>query len=67
MNQLIVDKDGEWFSNVGLFPFIDPTTNTRFEPGVQVKIKSNDWIKGQPVLVKQVDEGEPTKPVKSGK
>ena len=67
MNQLIVDKDGEWFKNVGAFPFIDPTTNTRFEPGVTVKIKSNDWIVGQPVLVKQIQEEDTPKPVKAGK
>ena len=67
MNQLIVDKDGEWFKNVGSFPFIDHSTGTRFEPGVSVKIKSNDWIKGQPVLVKQVDDEEPAKPAKAVK
>jgi len=56
MQQLIVDADGIWFVNKGSFPFIDPTTGTRFEPAVQVKIKENDWIKNQPVIEKVPQE-----------
>lgn len=54
MQQLIVDSDGEWFVNKGLFPFVDPISGHRFEPNVQTQIKSNKWIEGQPVLEKQV-------------
>ena len=63
MQQLIVDKDGDWFTNKGVFPFQDPISGTRFEPGVAVQVKSNDWIVSQPVLEKQVSD----KPAKAAK
>jgi hypothetical protein len=53
MQVLIVDTDGESFVNKGQFPFVDPTTGVRFEPGVAVQVKSNAWIASQPVLEKQ--------------
>ena len=61
--QLILDEDGEFFTNAGSFPFIDPSSGVRFEPGVSVKTKETEWLKGQPVLVKQVVE----KPAKAAK
>lgn len=48
--QLVVDKDGDWFVNIGQYPFIDPTNLVRFEPGIAVKIKQSVWMKGQPVI-----------------
>lgn len=56
MQQFIVDADGDWYINKGAFPFVDPTTGTRFEPNIRVQIKTNPWIAGQPVLEKQVPE-----------
>lgn len=53
MQQLIVDSDGEWFLNKGIFPFVDPISKHRFEPNVHTQIKPNAWILSQPVLEKQ--------------
>ncbi len=51
MDMKIIDEDGTWFTNAGAFPFNDPISGTRFEPGVRTKVKTNAWIEGQPVLV----------------
>jgi hypothetical protein len=49
----IVDKkDGEWFISRALYPFAHGTREgVRFEPQVPTKIKPDDWIKGQPLIV----------------
>jgi hypothetical protein len=65
MQIFIVDEDGELFQNTGAFPFVCAITGTVFNPGTQVKIKENDWIKGQVVLVKQVAEEAPKKEEKA--
>jgi hypothetical protein len=58
--QLILDEKGEFFVNTSQFAFIDTSTNVRFEPGMHVKTKQTEWMKGQPVIQKVVAE----KPVK---
>lgn len=53
MQVLIVDAEGDTFVNKGQFPFVDPSTGVRFEPGTAVQVKSTAWIASQPVLEKQ--------------
>lgn len=48
--QNIIDEDGEWVVNTGVFPFVDPTTGVRYEPNQRTKVKVNDWLEGQPVF-----------------
>ena len=58
-NPVIVDVKGEWFVNVGAFPFTDPTTKVKFEPQTPTKVVQSDWMKGQPVIQKtEVEEAE---------
>lgn len=54
---VVIDKNGQWFQNVGAFPFTDPETGVCFPPGVQVQVKLSNWMKGQPVIqpVKEED------------
>lgn len=54
-NIVIVDLDGDYYKNVGAYTFVEPDRATRFEPGVTVKVRTNPWIEGQPVLEKQED------------
>ena len=39
----IIDKSGTWFLNSARFPFVDPESGARFEPGVKTKAKATDW------------------------
>lgn len=50
--QVVVDEKADFWVNTAVFPFIDPETGVRFEPGVQVKVKQSDWMKGQPTIQK---------------
>jgi len=53
--QLIVDdKAPDYYVNVAQFPFVDHSTGVRFEPGVQVKVKQSDWMKGQSCIQKVI-------------
>lgn len=48
----IVDKDGQWFINTALYRFAHAARNSVvFDPQMPVKIKADDWIKGQPLIV----------------
>lgn len=48
--QTVIDEDGEWITNTALFPFTDPTTGVRFEPGTRTKAKVTLWVTTQSVL-----------------
>lgn len=60
-NIVIADVEGECFQNTGSFTMVEPSRQTRFEPGVIVKVTPNDWIKGQPVLSPVADPMKPAK------
>jgi hypothetical protein len=63
-NQVVIDISGKWFTNTGSFPFQDPISGHRFEPGIPVKLKLNDWILSQPVIKAQdASYDEPKEPV----
>lgn len=66
MNLKIIDNGGEWFLNQGVFSFIDPETNIRYDPGVHVKTARTDWLTLQSAcIVKVADptQAEPEAPV----
>lgn len=48
--QLIIDKDGDWYANTAQYTFTDPSTKVRFVPGVHVKIKPTVWMASQPTI-----------------
>jgi len=48
--QLVIDEDGVWITNSGMFPFTDPTTMVRYEPGTRVKACPTDWVMAQAVM-----------------
>ena len=51
-NEMVtVDKNGEWFTNIGQFRMVDPTSGHFFEPQVKYKIDRTEWIDGQPTIV----------------
>lgn len=47
MDFKVADKAGEWLLNGGRFPFVDPDSGTRFEPGMKTKAKVTEWAKAQ--------------------
>ncbi len=50
MDVKMVDQDGVWVRNPNAFPFVDPETGTRFEPGgavVCIKAPKGSWIESQ--------------------
>lgn len=51
----IVDPQGTWYLNTGVFNFHDPDSKTVFEAGVLTKATKTEWVKGQPVIVEQPD------------
>lgn len=48
--QAVINEDGTWVTNTAQFPFIDPETSVRFEPGVRTKVKITDWLIQQTVM-----------------
>lgn len=48
--QAIVDEDGVWVTNSGSFPFTDPSTKVRYEPGTRTKAHPTEWMLHQKVL-----------------
>lgn len=44
----IIDADGATVRNKTIYGFVDPTTNHRFDPGVEYKVKVSSWMRGQP-------------------
>lgn len=50
LDMVIVDKDGEWFMNIGLFPMPDPDGRV-FAPMMPVKIKDSEWRKLQAEII----------------
>lgn len=47
MDFKVADKNGSWLISSARFPFVDPESNTRFEPGVATKATVTDWVKTQ--------------------
>ena len=62
---VVVDDSGIVYVNKGVFPFVDPTTGVRFEPGEEVKVLPTPWIKSQSVLYTEKVTPEPVKVVKA--
>ncbi len=58
----IFDSKGVWLINKGAYPFVDPTTNCRFDPRVPTQAPRTEWVKSQPTLSVWVDPDEPAKP-----
>lgn len=50
--QVVVDEKADFWVNTAQYPFVDALTGVRFEPGVQVKVKQSEWMKGQPAIQK---------------
>lgn len=50
----VIDKDGEWFVNTAMFRFVHGTREDSpiFESGVPTRIRPDDWIKSQDLIVK---------------
>lgn len=48
---VIIDKDGNWFSNTGAFRAVDPTNGHFFEPQVKYKIRPTEWMTSQPTII----------------
>jgi hypothetical protein len=46
----VYDPSGSWLINNGSFPFQDPETGSRFEPGVPTQALKSEWVKSQPVI-----------------
>ena len=51
----VIDKDGDWFVNRGLYRMVDPThgegKEVFLEPGEPTKVKLTDWMLGQSLIV----------------
>ncbi len=64
----VIDLNGKWYMNTGLYAFNDPESSTVMEPGVLMKVTETAWLKSQPVMVAQPDPAIPAvkidKPVK---
>ena len=53
-----IDEDGVWYHNTGEFPIPDygrASEMVMLQPGVVTQIKDNDYLRGQPTLVKVED------------
>lgn len=48
--QAVINEDGTWVTNTAQFPFIDPQSGVRFEPGVRTKVKITEWVTRQTVM-----------------
>lgn len=46
----IHDTSGVWLVNKASFPFVDPETGARFEPGVPTQAVKSSWVKSQKVI-----------------
>lgn len=46
----IHNSDGVWLVNKASFPFVDPETGARFEPGVPTQALKSAWVKSQKVI-----------------
>lgn len=55
-NVKVVDKDGDWFINRGLFRCVDGTSGVIYEPGVPTKAKDTDWRKARADMVVAVED-----------
>ena len=56
--QIVIDRNGQWFLNTGAYVIVDTETGNRFESGKLTKVKSNEWVKSQPTLVECNEDGE---------
>lgn len=45
----VIDAKGKWVVNPHAFPFVDPSTKVRFEPGHPMKVACDEgsWLAGQ--------------------
>lgn len=57
----IHDINGTWWINTAQFPFVDPTSNCRFDPQTPTQTKETAWMKGQPMIKPFVDPNEKPK------
>lgn len=55
----IAHADGVWLVNTGGFPFYDPESQVRFEPGQPIKARVSSWIEQQPVIAEITDMDKP--------
>lgn len=64
-NVKVIDKDGDWFVNRGLFRFVDGDSGAIYEPGVPTKVKDTAWRKAREDMVVAVEDpfGDPPKKV----
>ena len=61
----VYDTSGEWFTNTANFPFTDPETGARFEPGIPTQAKRTKWVEMQDCIKDyKAPVKEPAKPVK---
>lgn len=62
----VVDLDGLWVVNPHAYPFVDPETGVRFEPGIPTKVAyaSKSWIAGQVGAGTLAKAADPMKPEK---
>lgn len=51
----IYDPNGEWLVNTAAFPFVDPTTGARLEPGVLTQAVYSEWCEEQPCIQRAKD------------
>lgn len=43
----VVDSDGSWYVNKGVYPIIDAEGGARFEPGVPTRAIGTQWVENQ--------------------
>ena len=61
----VYDTSGEWFINSGSFPFTDPDSGARYEPGVPTQAKRTKWVEMQDCIKDHKPPvKEPAKPAK---
>lgn len=66
-NLKIIDKDGVWLHNTGVFPIVDygrEGDQVALPPGMISKIKPSAFLKGQPTLVEVDDPLGSSRPAK---
>lgn len=56
--QIVIDRNGQWFLNTGAYVIVDTETGNRFESGKLTKVEPNEWVKSQPTLVECNEDGE---------
>ena len=47
----IINPNGVWLKNTGMFPLYDPEANVVLPAGEEFQALHTDWAKGQPTIV----------------